>query len=116
MNNFNRLVRNVLLVIASLNFVSACVSTGEKPAAFRVEEISENWTMQSSEKLEDVSESSRRGFAFVFDQNRSAWGDMMLSTENPCTSMLRTMSVSNTKPTSSTSIGLATMATGWGGL
>ncbi|MDB4584135.1 hypothetical protein N9164_13350 [Draconibacterium sp.] len=58
MNILNRFVKNILLLVLSIHFLSACTTTTDKASTFRSEEISSGWTMQSSEELKGVEESS----------------------------------------------------------
>lgn len=52
------LVKNILLLVLSLYFLSACTTKTDVSSASRIEVISSNWKMQSSEKLAGIDEVS----------------------------------------------------------
>jgi len=58
MNNLFSQVKNFLIFLFILNIFSACVPKKDSIPAFRSEEISSGWTMQSSEKLGNVTDAS----------------------------------------------------------
>ena len=57
MNEFFKSVKILFFIIMSFLILSSCTNT-EMPVTSRTEVISENWKMQSSEKLEGVDEAS----------------------------------------------------------